>query len=53
MEGEKRGWTTFIPEFKFTTDNAAMIAISGLCKYREGILCSLDAAPISRIEDMK
>ena len=23
-EGEKRGWTTFIPEFKFTTDNAAM-----------------------------
>ena len=52
-EGEKRGWTTFIPEFKFTTDNAAMIAISGLCKYREGILCSLDAAPISRIEDMK
>jgi N6-L-threonylcarbamoyladenine synthase len=27
-EGVKRGWTTFIPEFKFTTDNAAMIAFS-------------------------
>ncbi len=52
-EGKKRGWTTFLPEFKFTTDNAAMIAISGLCKFREGLVCSLDAAPISRIEDMK
>lgn len=52
-EGIKRKWTTFIPEFKFTTDNAAMIAISGLCKFREGLTCSLDVAPISRIEDMK
>ncbi|MDO4736480.1 MAG: tRNA (adenosine(37)-N6)-threonylcarbamoyltransferase complex transferase subunit TsaD [Bacteroidia bacterium] len=52
-EGIKRKWTTFIPEFKFTTDNAAMIAISGLCKFREGLTCPLDAAPISRIEDMK
>ena len=28
-EGRKRGWRTFLPEFKFTTDNAAMIAIAG------------------------
>ena len=25
-EGVRRGWNTFLPEFKFTTDNAAMIA---------------------------
>ena len=41
-EGKKRGWQTFIPEFKFTTDNAAMIAISGLYKYRRGEFCSLE-----------
>ena len=28
-EGERRGWRTFLPEFKFTTDNAAMIAVAG------------------------
>lgn len=52
-EGEKRGWTTFIPEFKFTTDNAAMIAITGLFKFREGLICPIDAAPVSRAADMK
>lgn len=47
-EGEKRGWTTFIPEFKFTTDNAAMIAITGQFKFEKGLTTSLDVAPISR-----
>lgn len=51
-EGIKRGWNTYIPEFKFTTDNAAMIAISGLFKYKAGFRTSLDAAPISRAADM-
>ena len=27
------GWTTFIPKFEYTTDNAAMIAITGYLKY--------------------
>jgi len=52
-EGEKRGWTTFVPEFKFTTDNAAMIAVTGLFKYRAGLFSPLDAAPISRALDYK
>lgn len=52
-EGEKRGWITFIPEFKFTTDNAAMIAITGLFKFRAGLICPIDAAPVSRAADMK
>lgn len=50
-EGEKRGWRTFVPEFKFTTDNAAMIAIAGLYKFRAGLTCELDAAPVSRALD--
>lgn len=27
------GWTTYIPKFEFTTDNAAMIAITGYLKF--------------------
>jgi N6-L-threonylcarbamoyladenine synthase len=30
---EKFGWKTYIPNFEFTTDNAAMIAIVGYLKY--------------------
>lgn len=52
-EGEKRGWTTFIPEFKFTTDNAAMIAITGMFKFQRGLTTPLDVAPISRALDYK
>ncbi len=51
-EGLKRHWTTFVPEFRFTTDNAAMIAISGLFKFKAGLLCPLDAAPVARAASM-
>lgn len=30
---QKFGWTTYVPKFEFTTDNAAMIAIVGYLKY--------------------
>lgn len=52
-EGEKRGWNVYLPELKFTTDNAAMIAMSGLCKFRLGLTTTLDVAPISRASQMK
>ena len=29
------GWTTYIPKFEYTTDNAAMIAITGYLKYKD------------------
>ncbi len=48
-EGRKRRWITFLPEFKFTTDNAAMIAISGLYKFRRGEYSTLDKSPITRM----
>lgn len=47
-EGRKRGWTTFVPEFRFTTDNAAMIAMVGYFKYQQRIFAPLDIAPLSR-----
>jgi N6-L-threonylcarbamoyladenine synthase len=32
----KYGWTTFIPKFEYTTDNAAMIGITGYYKFLNG-----------------
>jgi N6-L-threonylcarbamoyladenine synthase len=31
----KYGWTTYLPKFQYTTDNAAMIGIVGYLKYNE------------------
>ena len=50
-EGKKRGWNTYLPEFKFTTDNAAMIAIAGYYHYLAGECTPLDVAPVSRMSD--
>lgn len=52
QEGEKRGWRTFLPEFKFTTDNAAMIAIAGYYHYLAGRRTALDVAPVSRAAEL-
>ena len=50
-EGRRRRWNTYLPELKFTTDNAAMIAIAGYYHYLAGERCPLDVAPVSRIAD--
>ena len=50
-EGRKRGWNTYLPAFKFTTDNAAMIAIAGYYHYLAGERTPLDVAPVSRMAD--
>ena len=47
-EGRRRGWVTYLPERRFTTDNAAMIAITGFYKYQAGLFAPLDIAPLSR-----
>ena len=47
-EGRRRGWNTYLPALRFTTDNAAMIAITGYYRYRRGLFAPLDIAPISR-----
>ena len=46
---EKYNWEMHIPAFKFTTDNAAMIAITGYYKYLKGEFASQDAVPYSRV----
>lgn len=50
--GLKRKWNVYLPPFKFTTDNAAMIAITGYYKYLNNEFCELDAIPVSRIASL-
>ena len=51
-EGKKRGWNVYLPEFKFTTDNAAMIAIAGYFHYLHGERTPLSVAPVSRAAEL-
>lgn len=49
LERQKQGvWMAFIPDFQFTTDNAAMIAVAGYFKFLKGDFASLDVTPYSR-----
>jgi N6-L-threonylcarbamoyladenine synthase len=47
-EAVRRNWNLFIPEFRYTTDNAAMIGITGYYKYLRGEFCTHDVAPLAR-----
>lgn len=51
-EGEKRHWRTFLPPLKFTTDNAAMIGVTGYFHYLRGEFSPLSVTPEARIENM-
>jgi N6-L-threonylcarbamoyladenine synthase len=46
--GKKLNWKVFIPEFQFTTDNAAMIAMAGYYKFLLGEFASQADAPYAR-----
>jgi len=46
----KFGWTTYIPKFEYTTDNAAMIAIVGYLKYLEGTYTDQSVAASARLK---
>ena len=46
---EKYGCDIFIPKFSYTTDNAAMIAITGYFKYLDRDFCSIDLPAYSRV----
>jgi N6-L-threonylcarbamoyladenine synthase len=47
-EAGVRGWDLFVPRFVYTTDNAAMIAITGYYKYIRNEFTGLDAIPAAR-----
>ena len=47
---EKHRWTIHIPTLRFSTDNAAMIAIAGYYKYLDGSFSGIHALPYTRSE---
>ena len=48
QRAEKKGWDIYIPRFSYTTDNAAMIAITGYFKYIDKDFCPIDKPAYSR-----
>lgn len=46
---EKKGIKAWLPERRFTTDNAAMIATAGWFKYQNGDFCRIDLPPYPRV----
>ncbi|MCQ2239938.1 MAG: tRNA (adenosine(37)-N6)-threonylcarbamoyltransferase complex transferase subunit TsaD [Bacteroidaceae bacterium] len=46
---KRYGWKIFIPKFSYTTDNAAMIAITGYYKFQDKDFCSIDKPAYSRV----
>lgn len=47
--GREKAFNVYFPEFKFTTDNAAMIAITGYHKYLKGEFVGQDITPLARM----
>ena len=46
---QRYGWKVFIPKFSFTTDNAAMIAITGYFKFLDKDFCPMELPAYSRV----
>ena len=46
---KRYGWTVYIPKFGYTTDNAAMIGITGYYKFLDKDFCSIDKPAFSKV----
>lgn len=49
QEAKRRKWRLFIPDIRYTTDNAAMIAITGYYKYLTGDFAQHDITPLAKL----
>ncbi|WP_185859342.1 tRNA (adenosine(37)-N6)-threonylcarbamoyltransferase complex transferase subunit TsaD [Blattabacterium cuenoti] len=47
---KNKKWEIFIPKKKYTTDNGAMIAITGLLKYEKNLFDSIHVSPYSKFK---
>ncbi|WP_462266749.1 tRNA (adenosine(37)-N6)-threonylcarbamoyltransferase complex transferase subunit TsaD [Mucilaginibacter sp.] len=45
----QQGWNSFVPNFEYCTDNAAMIAIAGHYKFLSGEFVGQEVAPMARM----
>lgn len=48
IKGKQFGWKTFIPDISLSTDNAAMVAISGYYKFLDNQFVDQSVTPYSR-----
>ncbi len=48
IAGNKHSWNTYIPDFQYCTDNAAMIGITAYFKYLNNDFCGQDTVPSAR-----
>ncbi len=46
---KRYGWNVYIPKFGYTTDNAAMIAMTGYFKFQDKEFCTIDQPAYSRV----
>ena len=46
---KRYGWTIYIPQFSYTTDNAAMIACVGTFRYQDHDFASMDLPAFSKV----
>ena len=49
QHADKYGWDIFVPKFSYTTDNAAMIAITAQFKYFDAQFDTIDSVPFSKV----
>jgi len=49
-ESADKDWKIYMPEFRFTTDNAAMIAITGYFKFLKGEFADQGITPLARMD---
>jgi len=49
IQGKKRDWKIVVPALRYTTDNAAMIAITGYYKYLNNEFATHDMVPFARM----
>jgi N6-L-threonylcarbamoyladenine synthase len=47
---QRKGWTLYVPEFEYCTDNAAMIAMAAHFKYLRGDFVGYDIAPLAKMK---
>ncbi len=47
-KGKELGWNTYIPQFEYCTDNAAMIGVTAYFKYQAGAFSSQEISPKAR-----
>ncbi len=46
----RKGWTLYVPEFEYCTDNAAMIAMAAHFKYLRGEFVDYDITPLAKMK---